>query len=195
MGLVRAFGTLLLAVPVGLATAGPEEVAPLIPRATAPDAARSLAAFQQVARVFQSPRCQNCHPIGDRPRRGDRGLVHAQNIQRGLEALGASCSTCHQTRNVEVPGGPPGAPHWGLPPPTAPMVFEGRSPGELCRQLKDPTQTGGRSLDALVHHVASDPLVAWGWAPGPGRTPPPISQAELVDALTTWVREGAACPD
>jgi hypothetical protein len=38
-------------------------------RAGKPDADASRAAFEQVYRVFTSPRCQNCHPAGDAPLR------------------------------------------------------------------------------------------------------------------------------
>lgn len=166
-----------------------------VPRAASPDPARAAAAFVDVARVLQSPRCQNCHPAGDRPLRGDRGEPHPQAVRRRLSALGASCATCHQDHNAPGVGAPPGAPHWGLPPEATPMIFEGRSLAALCAQLKDPAATGGRSLDALVHHVTHDALVLWGWSPGGARTPPPLTHAAFVEAIRTWVAHGAACPE
>src|SRR5207302_4875949 len=93
-------------------------------------------AFLEVARVLQSPRCMNCHPSDDRPRVGDDSRPHPQNISRKSVAAGVPCSTCHQNRNSEaigVDGGPPGAPRWGLAP--AEMVFQGRTPTQLCEQL------------------------------------------------------------
>jgi hypothetical protein len=75
------------------------------------------------------------------------------------------------------------------------LVFEGRKPGELCRQLKDPRQNGGKTLAQIHEHVAKDPLVAWGWAPGDGRTPAPGSQVELAAHVEAWIDGGAACPD
>jgi hypothetical protein len=155
----------------------------------------SKAAFLEVARVLQSPRCQNCHPADDRPRVGDRGRVHPQNVSRRIESLGLACTTCHQSRNTKGVHAPPGAPVWHLPPKATPMIFEGRTPGELCRQLKDPAQTNNRGLEALVEHVRSDALVLWGWAPGEGRTPPPLSHDDFVLAMERWVSDGAACPD
>jgi len=32
-------------------------------------AARSIALFREAGKVLQHPRCRNCHPAGDRPRR------------------------------------------------------------------------------------------------------------------------------
>jgi hypothetical protein len=75
------------------------------------------------------------------------------------------------------------------------MVFVGRTPAELCRQLKDPKQTGGRSLQQLLEHVADDELVAWGWNPGDGRALPPLSRPETVAQMKTWIDGGAACPE
>jgi hypothetical protein len=43
---------------------------------------------------------------------------------------------------------PPENPKWALPPPEMKMVFVGKSAGELCRQIKDPNQNGGRSLES-----------------------------------------------
>jgi hypothetical protein len=90
---------------------------------------------------------------------------------------------------------PPGAPNWNLPPAETPMVFVGKSPKQLCEQLKDPAQTKGRDGAALIDHVAHDPLVGWGWAPGPGRTPVPIPRDRVVAAMTAWVAAGEPCPE
>jgi hypothetical protein len=60
------------------------------------------------------------------------------------------------------------------------MVFVGRTAAELCRQLKDRKQTGGRSLSQLLEHVSFDDLVGWGWDPGDGRALPPLSRADTV---------------
>jgi hypothetical protein len=75
------------------------------------------------------------------------------------------------------------------------MVFAGRSPGELCRKIKDPKQNGGRSLGNLLYHVANDDLVGWGWNPGDGRTLPPLSRADTVEQMRIWIAGGAACPE
>lgn len=153
-------------------------------------------AFIEVAKVLQSPRCANCHPADDRPRQGDKFTPHRQNISRKTVEAGVACTTCHQDRNSEdtvgVAGGPPGAPHWGLPP--ANQVFIGRSVSALCAQLKDPAQTGNRSLEQLLDHVTNDALVKWGWNPGGKRTLPPLPHDKFVAAFKTWVDSGGACP-
>jgi len=159
--------------------------------------AAGKAAFADVARVLQSPRCQNCHPVGDRPLQGDQGKVHAQNISRGSIAAGLLCSTCHQERNsdvIGVIGGPPGAPRWNLPPAEHPMVFQGKTPTALCEQLKNPAHNGGKSLAQLLEHVSRDPLVLWGWKPGGKRQPPPLPHDKFVAAFTAWVAADGACP-
>jgi hypothetical protein len=49
-------------------------------------------------------------------------------------------------------------------------------------------------LARLIDHVAHDDLVAWGWAPGPGRAPVPTPRADVVAAMRTWADAGAPCP-
>jgi len=167
-------------------------------QAAKPGASASQAAFQQVYRVLISPRCQNCHPAGDAPLQGDDSHVHLQNVTRGNDGhgvYGMRCDTCHQITNLPGAHMPPGNPKWGLPAPEHKMVFVGRSAGELCRQLKDPNQNGGRSLDQIFHHIAEDGLVSWGWNPGEGRGLPPLSRPETVAQLKIWMDGGAACPD
>src|SRR5882762_396249 len=160
-------GAALLSIAAAVATV---HAAPPSPR---PDANASREAFLQVYKVFISPRCQNCHPAGDSPLQGDDS---------------------HQTTNLSGEHMPPGNPKWSLPSADHKMVFVGRSPAELCRQLKDPKQTGGRSLQQLLEHVSSDDLVGWAWDPGTGRTPPPLSRAETVAQMKNWIAGGAACP-
>ena len=141
------------------------------PRTPKPDANASREAFLQMYKVFTSPRCQNCHPAGDSPLQGDDSHVHLQNVKRGKDGhgvYGMRCDTCHQSANLPGANMPPGNPKWSLPAPEHKMVFVGRTPDELCRQLKDPKQTGGRSLAQLLEHVSSDDLVGWGWDPGAG---------------------------
>ncbi len=161
------------------------------------DARASLDGWDTVYRVLQHPRCLNCHPAGDRPLQGDLGLEHAQNVQRGPDGRGLyamACATCHQATNAPDAHQPPGAPHWQLPRPEEPLVFEGRSSSELCRQLRDPAHNGGRSHEALLEHMTADPLVLWGWDPGPGRTPVPIAQPAFAAAARAWVEGGCRCP-
>jgi hypothetical protein len=164
---------------------------------TQPDASASRAAFLQLYRVLTSPRCQNCHSAGEAPLQGDDSHVHIQNVKRGADGHGVTamrCDTCHQTVNLPGEHMPPGNPKWALPPPQHKMVFVGRSPAELCQQIKDPKQNGGRSLDQLLDHVANDDLVGWGWNPGDGRTLPPLSRPETAAQMKIWIAGGAACP-
>ena len=158
---------------------------------------KDTAAWDTVYRVLQHPRCLNCHPVGDRPLQGEDSHVHAQNVQRGPDGKGLfamRCDACHQTENLAGAHLPPGAPNWHLPEPGMPLVFEGRSSSELCRQLRDPAQNGGRTPDELLHHMAEDALVLWGWNPGEGRQPIPIPHEELVTALRSWIAGGCDCP-
>jgi hypothetical protein len=188
-----------LAALAALAAAGPgrgQKPGPR-PAPTAEAVEQGRRAFVQVARVLQSPRCRNCHPRGDAPLQTDAGIPHRMNITRASADAGLPCRACHQEKNSEslgIAGGPPGAPHWGLPPAETPMVFEGLSVSALCRQLRDPARNGKRSLDDLLEHVSSDALVLWGWTPGGRRTVPPLSHAAFVAAFRVWVASNGACP-
>ncbi|HEV8383896.1 MAG TPA: hypothetical protein VGQ11_03415 [Candidatus Acidoferrales bacterium] len=171
-------------------------------KAAAPPAARddaaAKAAFLAAYSVFMHPRCMNCHPAGDIPLQGDDSHPHTQNVQRGGAGMGKyalKCLDCHQLENVPGANMPPGAPNWHLPPPNMKMVFEGKSAGELCRQLKDPKQNGGRSVERAIEHIKSDKLVMWGWAPGEGRSVPAMSHAEFSGRMQEWIAKGAACPE
>src|ERR1700732_1982502 len=160
------------------------------------DDAAAQAAFERAYPVFVSPRCQNCHPSGEAPLQGDDSHVHAQNVKRGPEGhgvYGMTCHTCHQDSNFPGANMPPGNPKWGLPPARMKMVFVGKTSGELCRQLKDPKQNGGRTIAQIVRHVSSDDLVGWGWNPGDGRTLPPLSRPDFAAAMQEWAHDGAAC--
>ena len=158
-----------------------------------------VAAFETVRAVLQHPRCQNCHIPGDAPLQFDDGRPHTMGVVRGAEGKGApglACATCHGAANPPASYGPhvpPGAPTWHLPPPERKMVFIGLPSGELCRRLKDEKQNGGKNLDALLHHMAEDKLVLWGWNPGAGRAPVSVPHDELVAKLKQWIAAGAPC--
>ncbi len=155
---------------------------------------KGATAFLDVYRVLLHPRCMNCHPKGDVPLQTDDSIPHAMNIRRDSRNVGLPCSTCHRETMPNLPHQPPGLPTWHMPPKETPMVFEGKTPAQLCAQLKKPEETAGKDLDGLVHHVEHDALVHYGWNPGPGRTLPPISHEDFVLAFQTWVRAGAPCP-
>jgi hypothetical protein len=168
------------------------------PNKEAAQAALSRAAFKAAYPVFMHPRCMNCHPNGNVPLQGDDSRPHAQNVKRGPDGKGKyalKCANCHQERNTPGENMPPGNPNWHLPPPETPMVFQGRSAADLARQLKDPKQNGGKTLEQLLKHVSEDKLVLGGWDPGDGRTKPPLSHAEFVKAMREWIDKGAAIPE
>ncbi len=165
--------------------------------ASAAPAASDGALFVEFVSVLRHPRCVNCHSRGDFPRQGDDGHPHTMNVRRGPEGHGVTaekCSTCHQDHNLAGAHLPPGAPNWGLPPPTTPMIWEGLSDAEICRALKDPKQNKNRNLDQLVEHLTEDKLVAWAWNPGEGRNPIPMSHEEFAAKVKRWQAAGAACP-
>ncbi|MFO0759693.1 MAG: hypothetical protein U0359_24605 [Byssovorax sp.] len=162
--------------------------------ARAEDKVQTGASFLPVYEVLQHPRCQNCHPAGDAPHVGDLGKLHRMNVSRHSPEAGLPCSTCHRDHNAMIEHGPPGAPGWDMPPSSHPSPFEGKSPGALCAQLKDPAKNGGKSVADLHGPMAHDALVLWAFTPGPGRAAPPVSHAELVKRVDRWIAEGAPCP-
>lgn len=158
---------------------------------------RSREAFLAAYPVFMHPRCMNCHPAGDAPLQGEDSRVHAQNVKRGPDGTGLyalKCSSCHQLKNLPGENMPPGNPNWHLPPPETPMVFEGKTAGELARQLQDKAQNGGKSLEQILEHVENDNLVLGGWDPGDGRAKPPLSHEQFVAKMKEWVATGAVPP-
>jgi len=155
---------------------------------------RSIAFFEEAGKVLQSPRCVNCHPATDRPRQTDARRPHIPLVVRGADGHGAPgmrCTTCHHVDNFE-PAGVPGNDHWHLAP--ASMTWEGRTLGQICEQLKDPTRNGDRDIPTILHHVVSDTLVIWAWSPGSNRTPAPGTNAEFGELLRGWAEAGAYCP-
>jgi len=155
-------------------------------------AERSRALFAEAAKVLTHPRCMNCHPATDRPLQGNDRHAHQPVATRQ-----GACSTCHTEHNFTLSDRAsyrsiPGNPRWQLAP--IEMAWEGKSMGEICRQLKDPSRNGGRDL-ALVHdHAAKDDLIAWGWDTGVGRDPAPGSQELFGQLIKAWIDSGAQCP-
>jgi hypothetical protein len=172
--------------------------------------ADARAAFVDAYKVFMSPRCMNCHPVGNSPLQGDDSHPHFDRVRRGEDGNGLyalKCSNCHQAANRPGLNMPPGAPsilsngsldyatpRWQLPPAKTLMVFQGKTPAQLCLQLKEPKQNGGLTAEQLIHHVSFDPLVLWGWNPGDGRTKPPLTHDQFVVAVKEWLGKGGACP-
>jgi hypothetical protein len=161
------------------------------------DSVASVQAFKGVYKVLMSPRCMNCHPAGDAPLQGDDSHIHTMNVQRGIDGHGVyalKCSNCHQAQNTPGLHTPPGNPKWALPPADMKMVFQGRTPRQLARQLLDPKQNGGKTKQQLIDHVTSDGIVLGGWNPGEGRTLPPMPHAAFAKLFKTWIDKGAYLP-
>ncbi len=157
-------------------------------------AERSRALFLEASRVMLHPRCANCHPSDDSPRQRDDAQMHDPPVARGDDNRGVpglACGSCHQDQNLAL-ARVPGAPDWHLAPRS--MAWIGHSPAAICEQVKDPARNGGKTLAQIVDHSAHDALVAWGWAPGSGRTPAPGTQARFGALVSAWVESGAACP-
>jgi hypothetical protein len=155
---------------------------------------RSLALFEEAGKVITHARCVNCHPAGDRPAQGDDRHPHMPLVVRGVDnfgAVGMRCTTCHGPANFDA-AGIPGNPAWHVAP--VEMAWVGKSLGEICRQIKDPQRNGGKSMEELVHHMAEDSLVGWGWNPGVGREPAPGTQKEFGELIKAWSDTGAGCP-
>lgn len=156
---------------------------------------RATALFEEAGKVLQSPRCMNCHPAGNRPTQTDRMTPHQPLVVRGEAGMGApgglACTTCHHEVNFDA-AGVPGNPKWQLAP--IEMAWQGKSLGQICTQIKDPKLNGGKTMAELVHHMAEDELVGWGWNPGAGRTPAPGTQKQFGELIKAWADAGAACP-
>jgi hypothetical protein len=160
------------------------------------DSIESVKAFMQVYKVLMSPRCMNCHPSGDVPLQGDNSQLHKMLPKRGKDGKGVyamKCSNCHQPENTAGLHMPPGDPNWHLPPADMKMIFQGRKPNQLAKQIMDPKQNGNKNKQQLIAH-ADDGLVLAGWNPGEGRTLPPISHAAFKKAWITWLEKGAYAP-
>ncbi len=161
---------------------------------------RSRALFSEAAKVIMGPRCMNCHPNGDSPTQGNDLHIHMPPVTRGESGVGVAgntCSACHTEHNYTLAvqasyRSIPGHIRWGMAP--VGMAWQGKTVGEICRQLKDPARNGGRSLASLHDHIATDDLVAWAWQPGEGRDPAPGSQETLGMLVQAWIDTGAECP-
>jgi hypothetical protein len=90
---------------------------------------------------------------------------------------------------------PPGHRGASLAARTGFDALAGVSVGDLCRMLKNPKLNGNRTLQALVEHMESEPLVLWGWNPGRGREAVPIPHGEFVNLMKVWMAGGTVCPE
>lgn len=194
--LVFGLGLLVAMAPDFKGGEKPRELAPDDNPVIKKDSAASIKAFASVYKVLMSPRCMNCHPSGDVPLQGDDSHLHIMRPTRGKDGKGISamkCANCHQPTNTPGLHTPPGNPNWHLPPADMKMVFQGKTPRQLARQLVDPKQNGHKDLRKLLEHV-NDTLVIAGWRPGEGRTTPPLPYSEFKKAWITWIENGAYAP-
>jgi hypothetical protein len=203
MRLPRRGSSIGIAVAIGATTTIGAQVVSLRPAsdfsAIRDQRARSVALFEEAAKVMTSARCLNCHPSTRQPTQGDDRHAHIPPVYAGPTdegIAGLPCASCHGTMNaatrVDSIASVPGEHHWRLAP--ASMAWQGKSLGDICVQLKDPARNGGRSLAKIEEHVASDPLVGWAWRPGDGRTPAPGTQAGFGSLIKAWIATGAECP-
>jgi hypothetical protein len=182
---MRALALCALGLVVGAGTAcSPSHAAP----------ASDPGLFESIASVLVHPRCINCHQ-DESPRQTDGKILHRPLVVRGADGHGVPaqrCQTCHQTTNT-AGGAVPGAAGWSLAPLS--MLWEGRTKSQICEQIKDPARNGGRhSGEEVIEHLKEDPMVLWAWAPGAGRTTPPLSHGKFVEAAEAWARAGMPCP-
>jgi hypothetical protein len=163
------------------------------------EAERSAALFGEMMVVLGHPRCLNCHPVDNSPRQGMDMHMHQPPVVRGdadFGAPGMRCNTCHGAENVAFATGEgsiPGHDPWNLAP--IEMGWIGRTPSEICAQIKDEERNGGKSLAELHEHNAEDGLVGWGWHPGEGRESAPGTQEIFGELTRVWIETGAACPE
>ena len=198
------YGLAISLLAAGAVSPEAAQVAPLKPVAAfssiRDERARSVALLTEAARVIQSPRCLNCHPVNRQPTQGDDLHAHVPLMYAGPGdhgVAGLQCKSCHGDANFATLASSiasiPGHSHWGLAP--ASMAWQGKSLREICLQLKDGTRNGGRSLSQIREHMAKDSLVGWAWHPGEGRSPAPGTQAQFGALIRAWIVTGAHCPE
>lgn len=133
-------------------------------------------------------------------RRAKNPCDEKEKAEGGYGRLGMSCATCHGDQNAPLPGSPPGAKHWRLAPKH--MGWAGQTATELCMQFKDAAPRIRKVMGHIVRDPEGtcptwqpDPLVKWGWEPGPGREPVPGTFDQFTQILTWWMEAGAPCPE
>ncbi|MCF2869493.1 hypothetical protein L0664_00315 [Octadecabacter sp. G9-8] len=168
---------------------------------------QGLDAWSRIHDVVSHPRCANCHTgPSDRPMWSGPSFgaprQHGMNIRAGESRMGLEylqCSSCHTTKdenwdnaNAMPHAAPRVAMGWALAPMEA--HWFGRTAEQICAQLRDPEQNGGRDMIELAEHLNHDLILHWAWAPGGGREPAPYSLQEHVDDLLDWGVAGMPCP-
>lgn len=142
----------LLPVVAGAQALSSQAVCPLSDQ----QAQRAKDAFTALVPLFLHPRCFNCHggvsPFGDNPPNHNHEIKYRVIAKDGFEDINATfgpCENCH-----ELAPGMPGM--WRLAPVNPPeknMQFRGRTPLQLCSQMKDIFQD---EPDRFVRHMTND---------------------------------------
>ena len=73
---------------------------------------------------------------------------------RGADDHGApalQCSTCHHKANFDPRAGCRAIRN-GISRRSS-MAWQGKTLGEICRQIKDPARNGGKTLPRIVEHI------------------------------------------
>lgn len=157
----------------------------------------SEAAFNKMMDVLTHQRCMNCHPSDQTPKQGEDSHPHYFGMVRGNVDGATNCNTCHQASNNDF-SGVPGAPDWSLAPHK--MRWQGLSRTEIAESMMDPARNGGRDAEEIMHHLTEHELVLWAWEPGidasgKPRELPPVSKEEYIEAVKTWIHNGAIIPN
>ncbi|HEY9515056.1 MAG TPA: hypothetical protein VIQ74_05185 [Gemmatimonadaceae bacterium] len=160
---------------------------------TAAQKQQSVTAFLAMMPAFNHPRCANCHggidvyaPSAKETHGGGqqdmKTVVDSEDFNGGLgpvhvtqEPDPSQCEACHD----EVDG-------WSQPDPMERFAFVGRSPSQICEQIKHKD-----SPSAFALHVAHDVLVLAGFEGKRGQSdltpkPPPMTLAEFQARAATW---------
>lgn len=198
----------LLPLTIGLASpafAAGETVEILPPAPGSVSKTDGLAAWNRIYEVTSHPRCSNCHtgasdrPMWSGPSYG-KTRPHGMNIRAGESRMGVEyvpCATCHVTNQTasstnKIPHtAPQVAAPWRLAPAEADWF--GKTSVEICTQLRDPDQNGGRDALDLASHLDHDLILHWAWAPGGTREPAPYSLQEHVNDILAWGIAGFPC--
>ncbi|MGF1651561.1 MAG: hypothetical protein ACFCUN_14045 [Hyphomicrobiaceae bacterium] len=125
----------------------------------------------------------------------DEARAHVPRVRPGPDGAGQGgerCLICHRDSNDTVTR-IPGAPGWRMPPWI--MSWDGLDAVDICANITNPDVNGGRSLEALAAHIEHDHLIAWAFAPGAGRTPPPMDYETFKARVRAWIAGGASCPE
>lgn len=161
-----------------------------------------LAAWDRIYAVASHPRCTNCH-VGAQEAPMWAGLGFGRAVPHGMgvkaddSRIGAEslpCRTCHITaagRDVASPSAPQIEDAWRLPPVELDWLDE--TSATLCAQLRDPARNDGHDIAELAEHLRSSPFVAWGFAPGAGRSKPAGSADAMARDVEIWGAAGSPC--